>query len=68
MTFWILVFACVNGAQGCTYSAGRTLYLSYEGSYVTAEACQKDANELAARYDDPDIYARCLKAGPPEAK
>jgi hypothetical protein len=60
---WVLIFVCLNGAQGCTYSKPPTLIIGDQDSYVvpykTHASCQKDADEFAARYNDPGIFEVC---------
>jgi hypothetical protein len=65
MTFWILLFVCLHGAQGCEYSKSATLRLDYEASYPSLKACQAAADSLTARFGDPDIYGRCFKVKSP---
>ena len=65
MTFWILLFVCLHGAQGCEYSKSATLRLDYERSYSTVAECKKDADRIAERWGDPDIYGRCLEVRTP---
>ena len=66
MTFWILLLVCINGAGGCTYSTGPTLKLDYQGSYMTADDCQKDAQVISDRYRDPELYGRCVEVRTPK--
>ena len=63
---WVLIFICLNGAQGCTYSAPPNIRIGapscdYECvvAYKTRAACQQDADAFKAIYDDPDIFEVC---------
>jgi hypothetical protein len=66
MTLWVLIFVCINGAQGCTYS-NDPLIIGSPGdpdsvtAYTTFESCDKDAKEFTARYGDPGIYEVCRR-------
>jgi hypothetical protein len=65
VTFFVLIFICVNGAQGCTYSTGHTLVTKFEGSYPAYALCKKAADDIEERYSDPDIYGKCFEVGAP---
>jgi hypothetical protein len=65
MTFWILLFVCLHGAQGCEYSKSATLRLDSRGSYSTLKSCRKEADAITSRYGDSDIYGRCLEVRTP---
>ena len=52
---WVLIFICLNGAQGCTYSAPPNIRIGapscdYECvvAYKTRAACQQDADAFKA--------------------
>jgi hypothetical protein len=67
MTFWILLFVCLHGAQGCEYSKSATLRLDSQDSYNTLKSCQVAANSITARFGDTDIYGKCIKVKSPNA-
>lgn len=74
MTLYVLIMVCINGAAGCTYSAGHTLLVGAPNntdivfSYRTLKDCQADAKQFNERYNDPDLTEVCRRVVLPNAQ
>jgi hypothetical protein len=62
---YVLIFICLNGAQGCTYSMGQTTIVGDGDSvagYRDQKSCQDEADRRNAIYNNAsDIFEVCRK-------